>query len=146
MKIEFSKKIVVRFLITVVLVLLLAGGIHCFILDKLDASPGSVIYTSYGAQFLLSISSFLLLARFSQKRGDQVGFAFLGLSLVKFLAYILGFRIYFRVDGEVSQMEYAIFFVPYILALAVEIGYLVYVLNKIPVDPDKVVVFEDEEE
>jgi hypothetical protein len=146
MKIEFSKKTIARFLITLILGLVVAFAIHSLILVGTSGGIGVVVYVSYGVQLVLGVASFFLLSRISQKRGEQVGYFFLGLSMLKFLVYIVGFRFYFMQDDVVSKGEYAIFFVPYIVAFAIEITYLVGVLNRVPIDQEKVIVYHDEEE
>lgn len=145
MKIEFERKLILRFIVTVCLAVLIACLLHVWLVTGFQKYT-VVIYTSYSVQLFLSVSSFLLLSRISQKNGGQVGFYFLGLSMLKFLVYMLGFRFYFMMDGVVSKAEYAIFFVPYIIAFAIEIIYLVNVLNKAPVDLDKVIDYSEEEE
>ncbi|CAG5085559.1 hypothetical protein [Parvicella tangerina] len=146
MKIEFSKRIIGQFLVTVLLVLVVVCVLHLLILSGASEVPELVIFISYLSQLLLSVASFFLLARVSVKKGEHAGFFFLGFSLVKFLVYVLGFRFYFLKDGLVSKEEYAVFFIPYITAFVVEIVYLVHVLNKVPMDPDYVIVYKEDDE
>lgn len=146
MRIEFSGKIMLKFLVTVTLVMVIGVSIHGVISKEIGSSSLITIFVSYFSQWLLSIGSFFLIARVSQRKGEQAGFYFLGLSMLKFLVYVVGFRLYFIQDGEVSREEYAIFFIPYIAAFVVEIIYLVYVLNNTPIDPENVISYSDEEE
>ncbi|MCB9189167.1 MAG: hypothetical protein H6599_07770 [Flavobacteriales bacterium] len=146
MKIDFSRKLVSRFLWSIIAAMIMLNIVHKIIISTLFDSIGGVFYVSYIVQLILSVSSFFLLSKLSQTKGEQLGFYFLGLTLLKFLVYLVGFRIYFLRDGEVSALEYAIFFVPYLVALIIEIAFLIYALNKAPIDLDKVVTYSDEEE
>lgn len=146
MKVEFSRIIILRFLVTVFLVSLLTCVVHVLILSMLDKEQGVVVYVSYATQLVLSVISFLIISKISAKKGEQAGFYFLGLSALKFLVYVIGFRLYFIQDGDVSKEEYAIFFIPYIIAFITEVSFLVNVLNNAPIDHQNVISYEDEEE
>lgn len=143
MKVEFSRKIIFRFLLTVLVSLGVAFGVHIVLLK---GEGRFILGLSYIVQLVLSLISFLLLAKISVKKGEQTGFFFLGLSTLKFLVYFLGFRFYFILDGEVTSMEYAVFFVPYIIAFLIEVGFLIAVLNSAPINADKLINLSDEEE
>lgn len=146
MKVDFSRKLITRFLLTIFGVMIVLIFAHKLILSSLLYRIENVFFVSYIAQLIMSISSFFLLSKLSQTKGEQLGFYFLGLTMIKFLVYFLGFRLYFLQDGSVTAMEYAIFFVPYLVALIVEVSFLIYALNKAPMDTDKVIVYSEEEE
>lgn len=146
MKVEFSRKIRRNFLITVVLGLIAVGVVHLLVMSYLGIGMETVLLVSYAVQLGLSVISFFVISRISEKRSEQVGYSFLVLSMVKFLTYLFGFRLYFMQDDLVEKTEYAIYFVPYIVAFVVEIVYLVYVLNRVPIDIEKIIQYSDEEE
>lgn len=146
MRVEFSRGLIVRFLLTVLFAQIIACVVHVFVLDQLGKVQGGVVHVSYLVQLILSILSFLIISKVSEKKGEQAGFYFLGLSALKFLVYVVGFRLYFIQDGSVSREEYAIFFIPYIVAFIIEVTFLVHALNKTPLDLEKVISYEEEEE
>lgn len=147
MKIEFSKLIILQFIMTLLLGLGVVWLLH-FLLDKTQENRVStiVLIVSYVVQLLMGVMSFFIIAKISRKRGEYAGYTFLGLSFIKFLTYLVGFRIFFNQDDIVTKQEYAVFFIPYIIASVIEVFYLARTLNNVPIDRNKYINYPDEEE
>jgi hypothetical protein len=141
-KIEISKKTKFLFLgvLFTSLVISLSVQISFFTPDALEI----VTFLSYLTNFIICVASFYVLASLSKKDSTNVGYAFLMFSMMKFGAYFLGFRFYFQIDDVVTKQEYAVFFVPYLLAILVEISFLIKELNGAEMDPEKFIVVEEE--
>jgi hypothetical protein len=105
----------------------------------------SVTLISYLTNLIICIASFYVLASLSKKDSTNIGYVFLMFSMMKFGAYFLGFRFYFQMDDIVTKQEYAVFFIPYLLAILVEISFLIKELNGAEMNPEKFIVIEDEE-
>ena len=78
------------------------------------------IILSYIVNYVLTVGIFLGLYRFRKRLRDQIGFLFMGGSLIKFLFFFILFYPSYRADGEMSSLEFAAFFTPYLIALVLE--------------------------
>lgn len=147
MKIEFSNSIIIQFVITLLIGLAAVWLVHFMLNQNQENQVNSIVLiVSYIVQLIMGALSFFIIAKISSKRGEYAGYAFLALSFVKFLTYLVGFRIYFNQDDLVTKQEYAVFFVPYIVASVVEVFYLAKTLNNAPVDTNNYINYSDEEE
>jgi hypothetical protein len=90
-----------------------------------------MIITSYLINAALAIGIFGFLYKMKDKYGDQLGFLFLGGSFLKFIVFFIVFYPNYKLDGDVSSLEFSAFFIPYVLCLIVETFSLVKWLNKI---------------
>lgn len=107
----------------VVLGVLLGGafGVHAWVRSQAGQVPtGDLLSFSYLFNFAaaLGILAGLYLVRVRMK--NQIGFLFIGGSLLKFLVFFLFFYPFFKADGSISRAEFFSFFVPYFLALVTE--------------------------
>lgn len=103
-----------------------AGFLHA---GDVDFWP-LLIWQSYLANFILGVIGFLGLVFLSKRLGGLLGYVFFAYSFVKVIVFLAGFRPVYAADGEVSRLEFLIFFVPYILALVVEIWALSRILTQ----------------
>lgn len=122
-------------LISFTLLLLFLLGISFFIQFNLtqkyivDLSAYELLLP-YLANFLLAFTITVILYRLREKQAHNLGFIFMGSSFVKFAVFFIGFYPFYNVDGDVSKIEFAQFFVPYAVSLTVETIFLIKILNQ----------------
>lgn len=80
----------------------------------------NLIVRSYVVNTLLAAAIFFVIYHFRWKLGDQIGFLFMGGSLVKFLLFFVLFYPTYIEDETMSRQEFGAFFIPYATALAIE--------------------------
>lgn len=115
-------------LLTVSLSILLL--IHVQIQSYLNIPPWSdMLLLSYVLNFILALAIFLSLYTLRKRFKNQIGFLYMGGSLLKFLIFFLVFYPGFRADGIVTKSEFAAFFIPYLLCLILETVYTAKMLN-----------------
>ena len=117
---------------TGVLLIFLVGAmfIHFYILESLHDHPHfDDLFFPYAANFVLALSITILLYLLRVKQSHNLGFIFMGSSFLKFLVFFLWFNPQYKADGEITNLEFAQFFVPYAIALAVETIFLIKILN-----------------
>lgn len=112
--------------------LVAAFCIHISILSILQLSLlDNKIILSYIINLVLIISIFGILYLLKEKYKTQLGFLFLAGSLLKFAVFFIVFYPVFKLDGIVTKLEFASFFVPYITGLVIETISLSKWLNKL---------------
>ena len=110
-----------KFILLLLVLLIFSFGAHLFILSAKNLPLfENLIVRSYVVNAILAVAIFGLLYRFRQKLKNQIGFLFMGGSLVKFVFFFLLFYPAYKSDGEMSGLEFAAFFVPYAIALFLE--------------------------
>lgn len=120
----------VAFSIKLVIVLSVVFGAHILILKYLELPLfDNKIVLSYMLNAVLAILIFGLLFKYKEKVKNNVGFLFLAGSFLKFIAFFILIYPSFKADGETSKLEFAAFFVPYLICLFVETTSLVSWLN-----------------
>lgn len=92
---------------------------------------GNRIVLAYIVNLVLIISIFGILYLLKEKYKSQLGFLFLAGSLLKFAVFFIVFYPFYRQDGVISKLEFASFFVPYVLGLVLETISLSKWLNKL---------------
>lgn len=110
-----------RYLLTLIVVLGTSFALHLWSRAGFGLQPiGDLLAVSYLFNFFMAfvIVAGLYTVRFRLKQ--QIGFLFIGGSLLKFLVFFLFFYPSFIADGTISRAEFSSFFVPYFLALATE--------------------------
>jgi len=88
-----------------------------------------MLLLSYVLNFILALAIFLSLYTLRKRFKNQIGFLYMGGSLLKFLIFFLVFYPGFRADGIVTKSEFAAFFIPYLLCLILETVYTAKMLN-----------------
>ncbi|MEX0362721.1 MAG: DUF6168 family protein [Allomuricauda sp.] len=110
-----------KFIALLLLLLLLSFGAHLGILSLRDLPLfDNLIMLSYVVNAILAAVIFLLLYKFREKLKNQIGFLFMGGSLLKFVFFFLLFYPTYKSDGDMSGLEFAAFFVPYAISLFLE--------------------------
>lgn len=116
------------------LILALSFGIlflmHFYLLHIFDFDVlGNRIVSAYLVNFVLVAAIYTALYALRNKIKDQIGFLFMGGSLVKFLVFFAVFYPSYRSDGVMDKLEFAAFFVPYALGLILETIFTVKMLK-----------------
>ncbi|MCB0383036.1 MAG: hypothetical protein KDD05_06985, partial [Psychroserpens sp.] len=104
------------FSVKLIIILSLAFAIHLFALSSKSLPLyDNKIVLSYVVNALLAILIFGFLFKMKDKYKEQLGFLFLGGSVLKFIVFFIVFYPFYKADGTISKLEFAAFFVPYIL-------------------------------
>jgi len=100
-----------------------------FAYQKIDISFTDLFFP-YLANYLLAtaITTTLYLVRI--KFATSLGFIFMASSFLKFTLYLVVFNPIYNLDGDVTPLEFGLFFIPYAISLTVETTFLVRVLNR----------------
>ena len=119
------------FSVKLILLLSLAFAIHIFALSSKSLPLyDNKIVLAYIVNGLLAILIFGFLFKMKEKYKEQLGFLFLGGSVLKFVVFFMVFYPVYKADGSITKLEFAAFFVPYILSLILETLSLAKWLNK----------------
>ena len=114
-----------------IILLMIAFSIHILVLYFLNLPLlNDMILESYIINAVLAIAIFGLLFKLRKKFANQLGFLFLGGSLLKFVVFFLVFYPHYTMDSDLSSLEFSAFFIPYFLCLSFETYSLVKWLNK----------------
>ena len=104
--------------------------IQLFVYSKYDIQIDLHLFQlSYFVNGLLAAFIFSALLFLKKKYNDQLGFLYMLGSFLKFGAFFLFFYPDFKFDGEVTKIEFSVFFVPYVISLLIETIDLIKVLN-----------------
>lgn len=122
----------VNFFIKVALALAITFAIHLLVLKLLDLPLfENKILLSYLINLTLVVLVFGLLYVLRKKFKSQLGFLFLGGSVLKFAVFFIVFYPFYKQDDVISKVEFAAFFVPYAIGLILETTSLSKWLNKL---------------
>lgn len=117
----YKRNLSIQFFIILVLLLALAFGVHLLVLYGRGLPLfDNLIVRSYIVNCIMATVIFVGLYRFREKLKNQIGFLFMGGSLLKFLIFFLLFYPTYKSDGDMSGLEFAAFFIPYLAALFLE--------------------------
>lgn len=89
-----------------------------------------IIY-SYCINVILACSVISILFLFKRKLKDQLGFIFMGLSMLKFVFFFILFYPQYNSDGNLNRIEFFTFFIPYTICLVTECIILAKFLNNL---------------
>lgn len=89
------------------------------------------IVLAYLINFLLAFSIIAFLFSFKKKFKDQIGFLFMAGSFLKFALFFIFFYPNYKIDGEITSLEFAAFFVPYAISLILETVFIAKLLKDI---------------
>ena len=111
-------------------VLLAAGALHYayFYANSIDVAAFTLTFC-YLVNYILALAIYFTLVKLVHDENKFVGFVFLLGSAVKFLAYFLIFDPLFKQDGQLSKVEFFLFFTPYLISLVAETVALVKLLR-----------------
>jgi len=120
-----------RFSARLTIILTIVFGIHIVVLSAIDKPLfENKIVLSYMINLILALAIFGFLYKYRERFKSQIGFLFLAGSFVKFAVFFLVFYPIYKADNDISKLEFAAFFVPYVICLVLETYSLVKWLNK----------------
>jgi hypothetical protein len=113
------------------LFLILAFGIHTSVLGNLNISLGeNLTWQAYLFNALAAAVILGMMLRLSAKGNSNLGFIFMGGSMLKFLVFFLLFYPSYKSDGLITSVEFSSFFIPYVICLSFKSVLLIRVLNR----------------
>ena len=89
------------------------------------------IILAYLLNYLLALGIYFLLYFYRFKLKDQLGFLFMGGSFLKFILFFIFFYPSYKSDGNINTLEFASFFLPYLICLIIETSALVKLLKNL---------------
>lgn len=125
------KSPVVNFIATLTISISITFIIHLSIifLNELPLFENKIVL-SYIINFILALSIFITLYTLKNRFKTQIGMLFLGGSLLKFLFFFIFFYPEYKRDGELSRLEFAAFFIPYLVCLTLDTLGIIKLLKK----------------
>ncbi|HIB47493.1 MAG TPA: hypothetical protein EYN07_07070 [Flavobacteriaceae bacterium] len=119
-----------QFLAVLILALIATFGIHILVLFLVDEPLFSnQIGLCYAVNFLLAAFIYVVIQQTFKNNSTIAGFVFMAGSFVKFIVFFLVFYPIFQQDEMMQTSEFAAFFVPYAVCLAIEVVVLSKQLN-----------------
>lgn len=120
------------FTIKALIALVIAFGIHLALLHffKLTLFENRIVL-SYVVNLVLVVVIFGVLYLLKNKYKGQLGFLFLAGSVLKFTVFFILFYPFYKLDGIITKLEFAAFFIPYAIGLVLESVSLSKWLNKL---------------
>lgn len=123
---------ILKFSGLLVLVLSVVFVIHISILQLVEFPLFSnKIVSAYIVNIVLAIGIYVLMILLKHKYQSQLGFIFMFGSFIKFIVFFIVFYPSYKTDGRISKLEFAAFFVPYVICLIIETTSLSKWLNKL---------------
>lgn len=120
-----------KFSLLLLALLLAALAIHLYILKGLGLPMwDNKILLAYSVNYILAIAIYGALYLLQEKMTSQLGFLYMGGSLLKFLFFFILFYPSYKLDGDMSNAEFAAFFIPYSISLILETSGIIKFLKK----------------
>ncbi len=106
---------------TLVIVVMIAFIIHSVINNSLTNSIEiNQIILSYSVNIMMALAVIICLFLLQRKFKDQLGFIFMGASMLKFIIFFIVFYPIYNLDKDLSRLEFSTFFIPYVICLISE--------------------------
>jgi len=121
-----------RFIILLTTIVAVVFILHILVLNysNLPLFDNKIIL-AYLLNYLLALSIYFLLYSFRFKLKNQLGFLFMGGSFLKFILFFIFFYPSYKSDGNINTLEFASFFLPYLICLIIETSALVKLLKNL---------------
>lgn len=116
---------IARFALVLFLMLAFSYGVQVGVFDF--PPEQNLLTKAYLFNGFFALASFVVLVLLSRMFPGITGFAFMIGSGLKFLVFFSVFYPVYHADGQISSIEFASFFVPYAIALCVEL--LLFIKN-----------------
>ena len=114
-----------------IIILSVVFGIHVVILKQFDLPLfENRIVEAYLINGSLAILIYFSLYSLRNKMAQQLGFLYMGGSFIKFLLFFIFFYPFYKQDGSLDSLEFAAFFVPYVISLIIETFGVIEFLKK----------------
>lgn len=111
--------------------LLVAFSIHYWVLNQQGVHIHAEELTlPYLVNYILAVSITVVLYAVRVKQAHNLGFIYMGSSGLKFIVFFLVFNPMYKADGDISTLEFGLFFIPYAISLIIETVFLIRVMNK----------------
>jgi len=113
------------------LILAVVFSLH-FAYFQLQDNPVALFQLTfpYTVNYILALGITSLLYFWREKYASNLGFIFMGSSFLKFAVFFVIFNPMYKADGDVSKLEFGLFFIPYAISLILETTFLIRVLNR----------------
>ncbi|MCK5638129.1 MAG: hypothetical protein KAH67_05415 [Flavobacteriaceae bacterium] len=122
---------IIKFIITFSLSLLVVFAIHIFYLNTQNLPLfDNKIIEAYVINFLVAIAIYASLYLLKNKYKEQLGFLYMGGSFIKFILFFIFFYPSYKLDGQMSSLEFGAFFIPYVISLIFETLGVIKILKK----------------
>lgn len=121
-----------RFIILLTTIVTAVFILHILVLNysNLPLFENKIIL-AYLLNYLLALGIYFLLYFYRFKLKDQLGFLFMGGSFLKFILFFIFFYPSYKSDGNINTLEFASFFLPYLICLIIETSALVKLLKNL---------------
>ena len=120
-----------KFSIALLVVLSLVFAIHIALLNQFEKPLfDNRILAAYLSNYFLAVVIYLILYLLKNKMTAQIGFLYMGGSFVKFIFFFIFFYPFYKIDGKLDSLEFAAFFVPYVISLIFETLGVIKILKK----------------
>ncbi|TMM58916.1 hypothetical protein FEE95_05650 [Maribacter algarum] len=127
-----KNNVIVRFLVLLVCSLGLAFFIHITLLENVGHPKyNNKIVLSYLINAILATVIFVSLYIYRNKLQNYIGFLFMAGSFLKFIFFFIVFYPSYKLDGDMSRLEFAAFFIPYAICLVLETVFTAKMLQKL---------------
>lgn len=127
-----ENNVIFKFLVLLVSSLVLAFIIHTMLLVNGDyAKYDHKIVLAYLTNGILAAIIFISLYIFRIKLKSSLGFLFMAGSFLKFVFFFALFYPTYKMDGDMSKLEFAAFFIPYAISLVTETVFAAKMLQKL---------------
>ena len=114
------------------LFLFVVFAVHVLVIFFIDLPLfGNRIILAYIVNFVLAIIIYITMHLLKHKYQSQLGFVFMFGSFLKFIVFFIVFYPFYKADDTITKMEFAAFFVPYVVCLIIETISLSKWLNKL---------------
>ena len=121
----------VKFAAVLTAMMLVAFLLHSLIVGRLMAGVAmNELLLYYGLNLIPGLLIGIVIIRLSVNRGELLGFAFMGGSLVKFAVFFIFVFPYLSEMEGLRKSQFASFFVAYSVSMITEVFYLIRYLNR----------------
>ncbi len=120
-----------KFSLSLLALLLAALGIHLLVLRGMGQPLyDNKILLAYFVNYILAVLIYGILYLLKERFTAQLGFLYMGGSVLKFLVFFILFYPAYKLDGNMSTPEFAAFFIPYAICLILETSAIIEFLKK----------------
>ncbi len=112
---------ILKFTLSLSASLLLVFILHVFYLKTKNLPLfENKLVAAYTINFLAAIVIYISLFLLRNKFKEQLGFLYMGGSFLKFILFFVFFYPSYKLDGQMSSLEFGAFFIPYVISLIFE--------------------------
>ena len=122
---------IINFSIKLAAILSMTFIAHVYVLNYFSLPEfDNRIIGAYLSNFFLAVLIYGLLLILREKMESQLGFLYMAGSLLKFIFFFIFFYPSYKYDGEITSLEFAAFFLPYVICLIIETFGIIKFLKK----------------